>query len=253
MKILIIEDEKPLAEYLSASIQKVAPESQVLAIIPSVEEGLEYLMQTPEIDLIFSDIQLGDGTSFEIFEQVNNKVPVVFCTAFDQYTLKAFDSMGIHYILKPFSMEDVAKAIEKFRLLQPSPTPIPDFTSIIQHIREQATPVSMPSVIMYQGDQIIPVSGNDVALFYIRNNAVYAHTIQGKEWAVNQKMDALEQKFQPFFYRANRQFLVNRKAINSASQHFHRKIALSLTIDFPETILVGKEKVTDFLKWLSER
>ncbi|MCD9576229.1 LytR/AlgR family response regulator transcription factor [Flavobacterium soyae] len=246
MKIIIIEDEKPLAEDLSRTILSIMPEAVIKAVIPSVEEGIEYLSKSPDIDLIFSDIKLGDGLSFDIFKEVDNKVPVIFCTAFNQYTLEAFDSMGIDYIIKPFSNEAVAKALQKFKLLQPKASL--DFAKIISTFKTQ----SMPSVIVYQGERIIPISGNNIALFYIQDNVVIAYTFDKKTWVLGPKLDILEQKFFPFFYRANRQFLINRKAVNSASQYFHRKIILTLNIDFPEKILVGKEKVTDFLEWLSQ-
>lgn len=250
MKILIIEDERPLAEDLRKAILSVQPDAVITAIIPSVEEGIEYLMQPHETDLIFSDIQLGDGLSFDIFKQIENKVPVVFCTAFNHYMLEAFDTMGIDYILKPFSRDAVVKAIQKFKLLT-QPQAIPDFSRLINSLAANMPPITMPSVIIHQGEKIIPISGNDIALFYIRNDSVLAYTFDKKQWPVNQKLEILEKKFIPFFYRANRQFLVNRKAVKSASQHFHRKIQVLLNIDFSDTIIVGKERVTDFLDWLS--
>lgn len=249
MNIVIIEDEKPLADYLSKILLDTVLDAVIKQVIPSVEEGVAYLSGAKDIDLIFSDIQLGDGLSFEIFEEMASTIPVVFCTAYDQYTLKAFDTMGIHYIIKPFSADDIARAIQKFKALKPATVPN-DLSTLIHQLKANTAPAAMPSVIIHQADKIIPLSGNDIALFYIENNIVYGYTFNGKKWPLNQKLDALEEKFLPFFYRANRQFLVNRKAVQSASQHFHRKIALVLTIDFPETILVGKEKVTDFVEWL---
>lgn len=251
MNILIIEDEKPLADELSQIILSVAKDAIITAIIPSVEDGIEYFANVNDIDLIFSDIQLGDGLSFEIFNEIDNKVPVVFCTAFNQYALQAFEAMGIEYIVKPFSEEKVSNAINKFNLLK-QPKNLPDFKVVLQSLKSLMPPASMPSIIIHKGDRMIPVSGEEIAFFYTRNNVVYAHTFQGKELVVNQTIDFFENKFVSFFYRANRQYLVNKKAIKSATQHFHRKIALVLTIPYDETILVGKEKVTHFLNWLTE-
>ena len=250
MNILIIEDEEPLATDLFKTILAITPTAEIKAIIPSVEEGIEYLKQAPQLDLIFADIQLGDGLSFEIFEQTKNTIPIIFCTAYNQYALQAFDTMGIDYIIKPFSKENVAKAIEKFDLLKQRVV-LPDFRDIIDTLKNNIMPAEMPSVIVYQGEKIIPVSGNDIALFYIRDNTVFAYTFQKEELQVNQTLEILEKKFETFFYRANRQFLINRKSVKSASQHLHRKIEISLTLGFGEPIIVGKEKVTDFLEWLS--
>lgn len=251
MNILIIEDERPLAEDLARIIVSLGEEMVIKAILTSVEDGIEYLSRSNTIDLIFSDIQLGDGLSFEIFKHNSNRIPVIFCTAFNHYSLEAFETMGIDYILKPFSEEKIAKAIDKYRALKEQFVKTPDFGNLLNVIRSNIQPLTMPSVIMHQGDKIIPISGHDIAFFYVRNLSVYAYTMGAEELVVNHKLDVLEQKLFPFFYRANRQFLVNRKAVKSATQHFHRKIVLSLNVEFSDTILVGKEKVTDFLEWLA--
>lgn len=252
MRILIIEDEKITAKDLSKTILSVEPDAEIVEILHSVEDALVFFKQNQNIDLIFSDIQLGDGLSFAIFTQIDNKIPVVFCTAYNDYTLQAFDVMGIDYIIKPFSKDTVTKAINKFRLLRQS-EPVPDFNRLLHNLTTHFQPSIMPSIIIHQGEKIIPVSGNDIAFFYIQKKDVFAYTFQKKEWKVSDNLEALEQKFSPFFYRSNRQFLVNRKAIISASQYFHRKMVLTMNVEFTEKILVGKEKVTDFLEWLSRQ
>lgn len=252
MNIVIIEDERPIAEDLSKIIVSVADGTFIKATIQSVEDGVEYFSKSPQVDLIFSDIQLGDGLSFDIFKQTDNHIPIVFCTAFNDYALQAFETMGIDYIVKPFSEEKVANAINKYRLLKQPQVKLPDINEVLRAIKTNMPPQSMPSVILHQGDKIIPLSGDDIALFCFRQRTVFAYTFKGKEFPINQKLDSLETKFTPFFYRTNRQYLVNRKAIESASQHFHRKIRISLKIPYQETILVGKENVTHFLNWLME-
>jgi len=254
MKVVIIEDEKPTARDLAATIQQVDPGIEVLAMIGSIEEAIPFLQARRDIDLIFSDIQLSDGLSFTIFETTDNTIPVVFCTAYLQYAIEAFNSAGINYILKPFSEIEVRKALHKYQNLKQkfSPADI-DYTTVVRLLKSQLQPDKVPSVLIHVGDRIIPVDGTTVAFFYIVDTAVVAHIFDGKEHVVSQQLDKLESIFAPFFFRANRQFLVNRKAVKDATVYFNRKLLVNLTIPFKEQIQVGKVKVTSFLDWLSRQ
>ena len=252
-KILIIEDESPTAKDLKNTILEIEPDAIVTDIVSSVEDGKEYLTKNPDVDLIFSDILLGDGLSFEIFDSLTTMIPVIFCTAYNEYALQAFKSFGIDYILKPFTKESVAIALQKFSKLsaRQRQKPKPEYNDFFQQLRNQFQPVSKPSIILHQGDKIIPLESEKIALFFIENDIVYAITFDQKKINTEYKLDLLEQKFSPHFFRTNRQYLINRKAVKQASQHFHRKLQVHLNIPFSETILVGKEKVTAFLDWLS--
>jgi two-component system, LytTR family, response regulator LytT len=252
MKIAIIEDEKLTAKDLSRTIQGIDEDAEIVAILPSVEEATEYLLANKDIDLIFSDIQLGDGLSFEIFEKVQNQIPVVFCTAFNEYALEAFKTVGIDYLLKPFSKSSVSKALEKYnQLRERMAPPKEDLSGLMTLLKNQINPSKSSSIIMQQGDKIIPLNSDTIALFYIEDDYVFAHTFEGKKHLLSQKLDKLETQFSTTFFRANRQFLVNRKAVRDASHHFNRKIEINLTIPFSEQIIVGKLKITTFLEWLA--
>jgi two-component system response regulator LytT len=253
MKIVIIEDEKLTAKDLAHTIRTVDPEVNILATLGSVEEGLNFFRQEIEVDLIFSDIQLGDGLSFELFEQLDLRTPIVYCTAFDKYALEAFKTFGVDYILKPFSQETVAQALEKFSLLRaPAPTEPANYASLISALRQGLdAPPKKVSVIIQRGDKIIPLKVDAIALFFIERETVFAYTFDGKKHFLSEKLNSLEEQFSPTFFRANRQFLVHRKAVKDASQYFHRKLLVNLTIPFEEQILVGKLKVTAFLDWLA--
>lgn len=254
MKVVIIEDEKPTARDLAATIQQIDPGIEVLAMIGSIEEAIPFLQAHRDIDLIFSDIQLSDGLSFTIFENTNNDIPVVFCTAYLQYAIEAFNSAGINYILKPFSEIEVRKALLKYQnLKQKFSPPDIDYTTVVGLLKTRLQPDKIPSVLIHAGDRIIPVDGATVAFFYIVDTAVVAHTFDGKEHVVSQQLDKLESIFEPFFFRANRQFLINRKAVKDATVYFNRKLLVNLTIPFKEQIQVGKVKVTSFLDWLSQQ
>jgi two-component system, LytTR family, response regulator LytT len=253
MKVVIIEDEKPTAKDLARTIKSIDPDIEILEIIDSVENGIKYLSQNNTIDLIFSDIQLGDGLSFEIFETTQNKIPVIFCTAYNEYALSAFNAAGIDYILKPFSRDTVAKSIEKYQNLKSKfSSKQEDYSLVINALRNQLQPNKMPSVLVHQADKIIPIDGADIAYFYIENNIVYAYTFHQKSFIVTQQLDKLEETFLNYFFRANRQYLINRKSVKEASHHFNRKIQVHLTLPCKEQVLVGKLKVSAFLQWLSQ-
>jgi DNA-binding LytR/AlgR family response regulator len=252
MKIVIIEDEKLTARDLAKTINVVEPDFEIAALLHSVEDAIDFFKTKPEIDLIFSDIELGDGLSFEIFEKQRITTPIIFCTAYNQYALEAFKTVGIDYLLKPFSKHSVGKAIEKFYLLKGKALPQEsDYTNLMNLIKKQLNPNQNPSVIIQQADKIIPLDAGKIALFYIADDGVFAYTFDKTKHLLSHKLDVLEQQFSPSFFRANRQFLVNRKAVKDASHYFNRKIVVNLHIPFHEQIVVGKLKVTAFVDWLA--
>jgi len=253
MKIIIIEDEKLTAKDLSRTILSLEPDAEILAMLHSVEEAVEYLKEHKQIDLIFSDIQLGDGLSFEIFEKTQNQIPVVFCTAYNDYALEAFKTVGIDYLLKPFSSQSVGKALEKYIHLKEKLSPQQDFSAVMNALKQQLSPAKLPSVILQQGDKIVPLEGDKIAFFFIEDDYVFAYTFEQKKHILSQKLDTLEKTFSPQFFRANRQFLINRKAVKDASHSFHRKVVVNLNLPFEEQIIVGKLKVTAFVDWLASQ
>jgi two-component system, LytTR family, response regulator LytT len=252
MKIVIIEDEKLTAKDLAKTILAVDEDIEILAILHSVEESLVFFATKPAIDLIFSDIQLGDGLSFEIFEKTQNQVPIIFCTAFNEYALEAFKTLGIDYLLKPFSKSTVEKALQKYQQLKDKLNPPKEeFSDIMAVLRNKLYPTKSSSIIIQQGDKIIPLESDKIAFFFIEDNYVFAYTFDQKKHILSQKLDALEVTFSQSFFRANRQFLVNRKAIKDASHYFNRKVLINLTFPYQEQIIVGKLKVATFLDWLA--
>ncbi|OJV53617.1 MAG: DNA-binding response regulator [Bacteroidetes bacterium 43-16] len=251
MNIIIIEDERLTAEDLKDIITDNNPDCQVIKILSSVKEAVDYLQANPQPDLIFSDIQLGDGLSFEIYKKVKINVPIVFCTAYDEYALTAFETNGIHYILKPFDEGKIAEAIEKFKTLKNSFHSEEDhsLTKVLDLLQNKQNENS-GSILVYQQDKVIPVKLKNIALFYIKNEVTHLLTFDQKVYYVNKSLDEVQQTCGYDFYRANRQFILNREAIKEVSQTLSRKISVSLKFDFDEDILVSKEKMTDFLTWL---
>jgi len=251
LDVVIIEDESLTALDMVNTLKRIDPEIEVKAIIPSVEDGVAFFKGHPLPDLIFADIQLPDGLSFGIFEQVSVKVPVIFCTAYDQYALKAFEANGIDYLLKPFSKESVSKAIDKFRLLKGNPHDQSELIARLMNMFGQKPARQASSVIVYQGDKIIPVGIENIAFFYLEDNYTFAYTFEQRKHIVSQSLEELESLCGPDFFRANRQYLVNRTAIKDAVRYLNRKILIHLNIPYSDQILVGKLKTSQFVEWLS--
>lgn len=252
MKIVIIEDEKPTAKDLRRTILAAEPGATISALLHSVEEAIDYFKNNADTDLIFSDIQLGDGLSFEIFKRMDNQVPVIFCTAYNTYFSEAFEATGIDYILKPFSKAAIEKALEKYDTLEKWFTRNKDsYKEQLSLLETKITP-KKNAVIIRQRDKIIPLEAATIALFFVDNGYTFAYTFSQEKFIVNENLEELENSFAPSFFRANRQYLVNRKAIKDATHFFNRKIIVNLSVPFKEQILVGKLKTSLFVEWLSQ-
>ena len=251
MQIVIIEDEKLTADDLAGTILSVCPEARILASLRSVKEALAWFSTHSAPDLIFSDIQLGDGISFEIFRSVSQSMPVIFCTAYDEYALNAFKVNGIDYVLKPFTKSTIAAAIEKYMQLSDAfASRALSYKDLLPQFENRQVS-GLGSVLVYQKEKILPVKISDFALFYIENEITHLITADQKTFTVSKTLEDLEKMTGPGFYRANRQYLVNRTAVKDASHYFARKLSLNLHIPFAETITISKEKTTEFLSWLT--
>ncbi len=250
MRIIIIEDEALTASDLASTIKKAESRAEIAAILGSVKEAVDYFRKRPDdADLIFSDIQLGDGLSFEIFRQTNINTPIIFCTAYDEYALNAFKVSSIHYMLKPFSLKTVGEALRKFHTLRSSLThKHSQYETMLELLDKRK---KQGSILVYQGERILPVRMDDIALCFIENEICYILTFEQKKYVINKNMEEIENIAGDGFFRANRQFLVNRHAIKDSSQYFARKLAINLNFQFDKKITVSKTKAGIFLDWLS--
>jgi two-component system, LytTR family, response regulator LytT len=252
MKVVIVEDELLTAEDLAEILLKLPDGIKVIKIINSVQESIEYFKHNASPDLIFCDIQLGDGHSFEIFKEVKIDAPVIFCTAYDEYALEAFKNNGIDYILKPFVKKSIKAAIEKYKSLRArlSKTGI-DFDSLLQNIQARYdSNKKISSLLINWKDKIIPVRINDIALFTIDFKMAQLVTFDNDKYFVNNTLDELEEICGKDFYRANRQYLINREAVAEALQYYARKLVLKLKIEDKHEIIISKNRVPEFLSWL---
>ncbi|SEW40523.1 two component transcriptional regulator, LytTR family [Chitinophaga sp. YR573] len=252
MKVVIIEDEKVTAKDLKRTILEVEPDIEIDALLHSVEDAIEYFANHKDTDLIFSDIQLGDGLSFEIFKKMENQVPIIFCTAYNSYFSEAFETTGIDYLLKPFNKDTIEKALSKYITLEKT------FSRNNEKYKEQLNALELKvtpqknAVIIRQANKIIPLGASAIVLFFIDNRYTYAYTFNHEKFIVSENLEDLEKAFAPSFFRANRQFLINRKAVKDATQYFNRKIIVNLSVPFKDQILVGKLKISSFIEWLSQ-
>jgi len=257
MNIVIIEDEPLTAEDLADILTEEDESVHIAAILPSVKKAIEYFGNNKAPDIIFSDIQLGDGLSFSIFKEVPITTPVIFCTAYDEYALEAFDANGIDYVLKPFTAATINKALQKYKQLQKnlSKEPAPETSSYagLYQLLEDKLFQKRSSILVYQREKIIPLPLADVAVCYSQNLVTHLVTFDGKSFSVNHTLEELEVMAGSQFFRANRQFLVNHKAIKDASQYFGRKLSLALNIPFSEDIIISKAKAPIFLDWLAAK
>jgi DNA-binding LytR/AlgR family response regulator len=252
MKIVIIEDEQLTAEDLADILMNLPADIMVVKILCSVAEAVEYFRENSAPDLIFCDIELGDGYSFEIFSKVDIDVPVIFCTAFNKYALEAFKNNGIDYILKPFTRKTIREAINKFNHLKLkfASTAI-DFDKLLSSNQRTEPPAAtVSSLLVNFKDKIIPIKLADIALFTIDFKSAQLITFANKKYLVNHTMEELEAICGNAFYRASRQHLVNKSAIQEALQYSTRKLFLKLSIEGEFDITVSKLKVPEFLSWL---
>ncbi|MDH4471044.1 MAG: LytTR family DNA-binding domain-containing protein [Fluviicola sp.] len=246
MRIVIIEDEKLTAEDLRDSILAVAPESVIETILHSVQDAEEYFLNHKVPELLFCDIQLGDGSIFDLLNKVRIDAPIIFCTAYDEHTLQAFKLNGIEYILKPFSTNDIRLAFNKFERLKQTFNNQFDFAQL----RLQ----SQQNLLVHFRDTIIPVNCADIGMIYISHQMTYVQTLENKKYILSKTLEELEQILDHRFFRMNRMAIVNRKLVLNVNKQLNRKLLINVSPDFETDIklTVSKTKSPQFLKWLKD-
>jgi len=255
MRVLIIEDEVQTGLDLERSIVSLRPDATVLEIVDSVEAALGWFNKNKSPDIIFSDIQLGDGLAFDIFKQVSINCPVIFCTAYDQYAIQAFQNNGIDYLLKPIEDGLLGKSLNKFNAFTHSSNTIFDSAAIEKLIREVSGNVRSykSTFLVSYRDKLIPVSINDVLFFRITDDVVELFTHDNQQYRINDSLDYIESVVDSrFFYRTNRQYLLAFKAIKEVEFYIERKLLVKLVQAGIEPIVISKAKASDFLKWVED-
>lgn len=249
MNVLVIEDENKTAQLLKEMIENHS-DYLVVNICQSITSSVSYLKKNQEkIDLIFMDIQLSDGESFEIFNLIDVSKPVIFCTAFNDYLLKAFKNKGIDYILKPFQQKDVDAALSKVDFIKTVFTP--NMNTKLKEIQQK--PTFQTSFIVQQKEKMIPLSVESIAHIFIEYDVVYALTFTNEKFAIFKSLDEIESIINPKdFFRINRQMIVNRTAVKDIVPYFNRKVIVNLTVKNTDKAIVSRLKVSPFITWLEK-
>lgn len=249
MRVVIIEDETAAAQNLSAILHKVRPDLEVVATIDTVVESVEFFNSKPQLDLVFMDIHLADGSSFRIFDNVDIATPIIFTTAYDQYAIEAFKVNSIDYLLKPINEEGVRRAIEKWQRL--TSVERADYTARINEVAQKQKAQQQQVFLVHFRDKIIPLQINDIAFFHTSEERVMAYCFNGAKYQVDLTLETLQSKLpSDLFFRANRQFIISRKAVKDISVWFGSRLTVNLSIEAPERLVVPKARVHDFKKWL---
>lgn len=252
MKIVIVEDEKPAADMLQLLIARHHRNMQVVAILKTIAESVSWFKVHPgDADLIFMDIHLPDGMSFEIFKQVDIQKPVVFTTAYDQYALEAFKVNSIDYLLKPVKPEDLDRSIKKIQNMQLGLMPMAhDFYEKLLKMAPGRQTEYLPRILVKLGEHIKSVKTEDILLFYADGRTVYLLTREKSRYIADQTLEDLTNMLPPStFFRCSRTFIVNINAISDVVVYSGSRLKIRLNIPFDEEIFVSRERVGTFKNW----
>lgn len=247
-RVVIVEDETAAAINLRSMLQHIEPATEIVAVIESVEEAVEFFSSRVDADIVFMDIHLADGDSFRIFRSVDIDIPIIFTTAYDEYALQAFKVNSVDYLLKPFQEEELRRAIEKLERLRSSDNG--DAAPQLPEAEESAAEEVHTMLIRYK-DRLIPINIEDVAFFYTFSERVTLTTLTGESYPVDKTLEALSQQLcAETFFRANRQFIISRRAVRDIAVWFGSRLTLNLTVETPERIIIPKARVPEFKQWL---
>lgn len=250
MNIIIIEDEKPSARRLQRMLQKLNLETQTM--LHSVEESIQWFQNNPHPDLIFLDIQLSDGLSFEIFDAINIKSAVIFTTAYDEYALQAFKLNSIDYLLKPIDEDDLAAAVKKYQDRAPQNQAVTlDFNDIKKLLVNPIDREYKKRFSVKVGQHLKLINIDDIECFYSQNKGTYLHTADGRNYLLDTTLELLENELEPqTFYRINRKFFVNINAIKDMVSYTNSRLQIKLKSYSEQEVIVARERVKDFKAWL---
>ena len=249
MRVLIVEDETAAARNLQSMLAAAEPEAVVAGVTESIVDTVEWLAANGMPDLIFMDIHSADGESFRIFELTDIDAPIIFTTAYDNYALEAFKVNSIDYLLKPLKSEDLERAIAKWRRLSVGERS--EYKARVDSLAASQNK-SSDMFLVHIKDKIIPLRTCDISYFYTFDEKVTAHTADGGKYPIAKTLEALQEQLPEYeFFRANRQFIIARRAVKDISVWFGSRLAINLTQETPERIVVSKARVPEFKRWMT--
>jgi len=250
MNVIIIEDEKPAARLLQRKLQKL--DITAGTMLHSVEEAVQWFTVNEHPDLIFLDIQLSDGLSFEIFDKVNISSAIIFTTAYDEYALRAFKLNSIDYLLKPIDEDDLETAVNKFKERQPKVQPMAlDFEQIKRMLTNPAEKAYKKRFTIKMGQHLKMINIEDAECFYSENKGTYIHTADGRDYLLENTLEQLETELDPKqFFRVSRKFIVHITAIKDIVVYTNSRLKVILPTYKDDEVIVSRERVNDFREWL---
>ncbi|MFD2719648.1 LytR/AlgR family response regulator transcription factor [Hymenobacter monticola] len=260
LNILIVEDELRPARALQRLLQEVRPDAQVVAHLEFVADTVTWLQENPTPDLIFMDIHLSDGSSFEIFRRVEVTCPVIFVTAYDEHAMEAFQVNGIDYLLKPITRDNLERGLQKFDALKrhyASTAPplvgaipnLPELLRTMQQLSGKAT--YKTSWLVPHKTKLLPIATSEVAHFVIRHGSVHLTTLAGQQYAIDSTLDELETQVDPQqFFRANRQVLFARASVTALEPYYGNRMVVHLQPVTAEEVIVPKLRVAELRRWV---
>ena len=252
MKVVIVEDELAASENLAYLLQSIDDTIEIEQVLESVTDAVAFFAQPFKASLIFMDIHLADGLSFEIFEKVEVTTPIIFTTAYDQYALKAFKVNSIDYLLKPIDEEELLEAIDKFKnRTTEKGIDKHQIEGLLNLIGGGAKSYKETFLVSHR-DQLVPLKTSKIAYFRIDTGIVKAITMDSQSFVMDNKLEEIEEELDPFkFYRVNRQFIVQKDALESIKYYFNGKLIVTLSPSCEEKVVVSKAKATSFKNWVN--
>lgn len=249
MKILIIEDEAPASRRLMKLVKDCDATAEIVGVVQSVKEGIEWFSANPLPDLILSDIQLADDLSFKIFSELKIKTPIIFTTAYDEYAINAFKFYSIDYLLKPINQADLQESLNKYKSIHQEKQAT-DFESILKNFINKEY---RERFLVYHGDNLIPITVNDVAYFESEDGVTFLTTKSGKRHIISESLDQLENELNAkTFFRGNRQFILSVDSIEKIHNFGQQKLKLQVKPASDKEIYVSKLRATQFKNWLDK-
>lgn len=247
MKVLIVEDETIAYNNLIAILKSIDPSIEVAGITESVAQTVRWILNNPQPDLIFMDIHLSDGSSFNIFSAVTVEAPIIFTTAYDEYAIDAFKVNSIDYLLKPIEEKDIRRALEKFRRFTHN-----DIDEYMSHVSRLISSGGYPTKILLPvNDRLLPLNVNDISCFYTTENNTQIFLKDGKNYTFPKTLDTIYQTLNPaLFFRANRQYIISKNAVTNITIWFDNRLLVKLDVEVPERIYISKNKASEFKQWM---
>lgn len=250
MRVLIVEDESMAAKRLSNMLLKLEPDAEILDVLDSVKTAVKWLSAN-EADLLFFDIQLADGLSFEILNQVHINTPIIFTTAFDEYAIKAFKVNSIDYLLKPIDPEELQNALDKFHQNFKRPETQQPNLAMLEQAMKMLTKQYKERFVVKIGEHIHTISVSDTAYFFSQDKATFLVTQDKKRYIIDYSLEDVESLLDPQeFFRINRKYLISLRAVKDIVSYSNSRLRIILNQSDEMDAIVSRERVQDFKKWL---